>query len=104
MAAKNTQAAPVAEPPKSNSDDFEEIVISAENETETQKNFIKYVGMATRRVITKKDWKHLGIEGDDVKETIWDFSNGMKVPAEGFNGQQLSYLLKVDGRFKAVDK
>lgn len=104
MAARNTPAAPVAEPQKAVSEDAEEIVISAENGTETQKNFIKYIGMATRRVITKKDWKAVGIEGDDVKEVIWDFSNGMKLPAEGFNGQQLSYLLKADGRFKAVDK
>lgn len=105
MAAKNTPAAPVAEPPKSTSEDFEEIVLSAENDTATtNKNFIKYVGAATRRVISKKDWKQVGIEGEDVKENVWNFQNDMKLPTGDFNGQQLAYLLKVDGRFKAVDK
>lgn len=104
MAAKNTQAAPVAEPPKAVSEDAEEIVISSDQGVETKKNFIEYVGVATERIITKKDWKAVGIEGDEIKDSIWNLAGGLRLPSEDFNEKQLAYLLKVDGRFRATNK
>lgn len=102
MAAKNQ--APIAEPQKATGEDVEEIVISENDTTSTNKKFIQYIGNATDRIITKKDWKGIGVEGDNVKDSLWDFKNGHKLPSEDFTEQQLTYLLKVDGRFKAVDK
>lgn len=104
MAVRNTPATTsvgVSEPPKATSEQVEEIVISEEDTTTTKKNFIKYVGTATNRVISKSDWDSLGIEAEG---TEWSLKNDFRLPSEGFSEQQLTYLLKVDGRFKAADK
>lgn len=104
MAAKSQTT--VAEPPKATNEEPEEIIITSEDAegTSTDKEFIKYIGVATNRIITKKDWKGIGIEGENVKDAEWNFGNGFRLPTKDFNEKQVHYLLKVDGRFKAVDK
>lgn len=92
----------VAEPPKATGEDVEEVVISEKDETGTKKKFIRYTGEATERIITASDWESLGIEGKEA--SVWTLSADLKLPSEDFDGKQLGYLLKVDGRFKAVDK
>lgn len=105
MAVRNTPATTStglsAEPEKPTSEPVEEIVISEEDTTTTKKKFIRYVGDATNRVISKADWKSLDIEADTME---WSLANDFRLPVEGLSEQQLTYLLKVDGRFKAADK
>lgn len=104
MAVRNTAttaSAGVSEPEKATSEPVEEIVISEEDTTTTKKKFIKYVGDATNRVISKADWDSLGLKAESVE---WSLQNDFRLPSEDFTEQQLTYLLKVDGRFKAADK
>lgn len=104
MAAKNQGT--VAEPPKATHEEPEEIIITSEaaEKTSTDKEFIQYRGSATNRIITKQDWKGIGIEGEDVKDVEWNFGNGFRIPTADFNEKQIHYLLKVDGRFRAADQ
>lgn len=40
---------------------------------------VKYVGTASRRVITDKEWEQAGVSGEDT--VVWDNSNGFTVDA-----------------------
>lgn len=93
------------EPPKATDSDVDEIVISdeaAKDAKGTKKKFVRYVGEATRRVITKADWAKAGFEG--VETTEWSIANDQALASEDFTDAQIDYLLKTDGRFKATDR
>ena len=64
--------------------------------------FVKYVGVATTRHITKSDWQAAGVQGQG--DAVWHFiNNGHLLPASDFSEQALAYLLNKDGRFILVD-
>ncbi|QGJ90060.1 hypothetical protein HWC80_gp019 [Mycobacterium phage Indlulamithi] len=67
------------------------------------KGFIQYVGVATTRQMTPADWEREGV--DDFDQFIeWNYLNKKCVPRSIFTDKALQYLLRVDGRFKLVDK
>lgn len=75
-----------------------EVTVSGEAGELPSGKFVKYVGSATRRVLTAEDWASIGAKsGKDVE---WSFSNGFKVESEKFTKGQLEYLLKKDGNFQ----
>lgn len=93
------------EPPKATSEDADDIVISdeaAKDAKGTKKKFIRYIGEATRRVITKDDWEKAGFS--EAKATEWNIANDLALPSEEFSDAQIDYLIKTDGRFKASDR
>lgn len=106
MATKRAEVVGTAEPEKSTGEEADLVVIHEEDETTTDKKFIRYVGSATRRVITNKDWKQVIEDNGDkpLKEVQWTRENDHVVEASQFSSKQIAYLLKTDGRFKATDK
>lgn len=62
--------------------------------------FVKYVGTATRRIITSEHWEREG--ASDMPTTEWTFNNEYKIPVSDFSEVALSYL-KRDGRFKITE-
>ena len=66
------------------------------------KTFVKYVGGATNRVITKADFASIGITADKDRE--WSFLNEFKLPESHFSDDELDYLLEKDGRFQLVEE
>lgn len=60
---------------------------------------IKYVGGASKRVITAGDWASLGAEGKG--DSVWGFHNEFVIAIDEFDEAQLAYLRK-DGRFEGV--
>lgn len=52
------------------------------------------------RVLTEKDWRLLGAEGDDVRDVKWSNRNHFRVPREAIpltDEQLASYLERDDG-------
>lgn len=89
-AAKQEEApAEVAAPPVLNMDD----------DNRPANNYVRYVGAATRRVLTAEDWERVGIEG---KPATWHMGNGLMLPVSQFSQEQIDYLVNVDGRFQVV--
>ena len=62
--------------------------------------WIKYVGIATLRILGPSDWKRVGTEGNYHE---WNYLNNMRQPKSEFNEKQLHYLLNLDGDFVEVE-
>lgn len=59
---------------------------------------VKYVGAASKRVITAAEFSSLG---SSTGETVWGLLNDFLVPFTEFDEPALKYL-KADGRFTTV--
>jgi hypothetical protein len=59
---------------------------------------IKYVGPATRRVLTPEDWERVGVDDTDHKRYEWNLKNAKMIPRSEFSDKQLDYL-RLDDRF-----
>lgn len=62
---------------------------------------IKYVGTATRRVITDKEWEVAGVTGQDT--VVWDRGNGYTVDASKLS-QAAQDAVKPDPFFVFSDR
>lgn len=59
---------------------------------------IAYIGPASTRLISDKDWQGVGLRGETVS---WDITNDFQLPISGFTKEQLAVLRK-DGYFKGT--
>lgn len=55
--------------------------------------YVKYVGLAHRRMITAQDWRGVGINGQTV---VWEGSNGFAVPLDQFTDDQIRKAIDPD--------
>lgn len=51
---------------------------------------VMYVGRASRREISAKDWENVGASGQS--DTAWGWENDLSIPAENFSEAALKYL------------
>jgi hypothetical protein len=63
--------------------------------------YVEYVGLAHRRVITDHDWRSIGI--GDGSFVIWHAQNGFAVPAHLFTDRQLEKAIEPDPDFVVRD-
>lgn len=63
---------------------------------EPEPGVVLYDGPATRRLISKEDWKKRGIEANSVE---WGFHNKFRLPLDKFTEEQLK-ILRQDVAFK----
>ena len=96
----------ISKPASSQSSEVEvkdgDVVILDEASPEAPANsgkFIRYVGEATRRIISKEDWASIGIESEGGDQ--WTIANDLKVETASLSQDKINYLLKTDGRFQA---
>lgn len=61
---------------------------------------VRYTGSAERRIISAKDWKSVGAEGQ--AQVVWDSSNGFKVPVSELSKEAMEYVAK-DSGFKVEE-
>lgn len=59
------------------------------------KGEVKYIGRATRRVISKEEWE--GVGAPNQPSTEWNFQNGFSLPLSDFSEEALDYIRKDDG-------
>ena len=59
---------------------------------------VRYVGPATRRILTEADWERVGVDDTEHKTYVWDMSNAKQMDKSLFSPKQLEYLEK-DNRF-----
>lgn len=59
---------------------------------------VRYVGLASRRVLTPEDWERVGVDDTEHKTYVWDIKNAMMIPLSEFSAKQIEYL-KLDDRF-----
>lgn len=86
-AAPTTEAAPTeatSEAPKATA------TSTAKSEAE-----VRYVGVASRRILTEEDWKNVGAPGQ--KGVEWNFQNKFRLPKSDFSDKALAYLKKDNG-------
>jgi len=57
---------------------------------------VVYVGIATRRILTKADWENIGIKNQETVE--WNRTNKFTIPVADFSKSALNYL-KTDNGF-----
>ena len=57
---------------------------------------VVYVGVATRRILTKADWENIGIKNQETVE--WNRANKFTIPASNFSKSAMNYL-KTDNGF-----
>jgi hypothetical protein len=62
--------------------------------------YIKYIGVATLRVMGPKEWAAAGVNSTASFE--WNYLNKKRIPRSAFTDEQLQYLLRVDDRFQLV--
>lgn len=97
MATKTKAEAVVSEDLELDPTDFEE---GAEAPEKTEKvEVIRYVGKATRRVISREDWA--GVGADDHESSEWNFANSFELPKSDFSPEARAYLQR-DGSFIVV--
>jgi hypothetical protein len=58
---------------------------------------VRYVGQATRRILTPKDWENVGVDDTEHKTYVWELSNSKMIPKSDFSEKQLAYLMIDDG-------
>lgn len=75
----------------------EETAVVADEQS--QGGYVKYTGVATRRILTTDDWARVGAK--DHPQVEWTFSNGFAVPLSVFSKEALGYL-KIDDGFEIV--
>lgn len=61
---------------------------------------VRYTGSADRRVISAKDWKSVGADGQ--AQTEWSSKNGFKVPVSELSKEAMEYVAK-DSGFKVEE-
>lgn len=61
---------------------------------------VRYIGPASRRILTEEDWTNVGAKGQ--KEVEWNFQNEFRVPVSKFSENALDYLEMTDDRFIVV--
>ncbi len=64
--------------------------------------WIEYTGVATVRRMGPEEWAAANINSQDYFE--WNYLNHKRIPRKVFTDEQLQYLLRVDDRFRLVDK
>lgn len=60
---------------------------------------VRYVGMATRRILTPVDWERVGVDDTEHKTFVWDLTNAKQIDRSEFSEKQLEYL-RSDDRFE----
>mgnify|MGYP000909752880 CR=1 FL=1 len=55
--------------------------------------YVRYIGLAHARGITRADWRSVGLDGEDV---WWDYTNGFSVPADRFTDEQMRKVITPD--------
>lgn len=55
--------------------------------------YVRYIGLAHARGITRADWRSVGLDGEDV---WWDYTNGFSVPADRFTDEQMRKVIGPD--------
>jgi hypothetical protein len=59
--------------------------------------FVKYVGIASKRLIRSDHWRSKGIDLKDSSAShTWDIKNKHMIPTSEFSNEQLDYLLVDD--------
>lgn len=61
-----------------------------------KKGVAKYIGQASTRRISVKDWSSIGIAAES--DTIWHFGNSFQIPLDQLSSDQVEYLRR-DGLF-----
>jgi hypothetical protein len=59
---------------------------------------VKYIGPATRRVLTPEDWERVGVDDTEHETYEWNLKNAKMIPRDQFSEKQLAYL-RTDDRF-----
>lgn len=59
--------------------------------------WIKYIGVATVRIMDAKAWEEAGVASEKYCE--WNYLNNKRLPRSMFTDHELQYLLRVDRRF-----
>lgn len=62
---------------------------------------IKYVGPALVRIMDESAWRAAHVDSDRYFE--WNYLNHKQIPMEAFTDAELTYLLRIDGRFELVE-
>lgn len=63
--------------------------------------YVKYVGLAHRRIITADEWRGIGM---DAQTTVWGPENGFSVPADQFTDNQMRRAIEADDNFVIVGR
>ena len=71
----------------------------ATSTTKAAEAHVRYIGPASRRILTEDDWANVGAKGQ--KEVEWNFQNEFRVPISKFSENALNYL-DSDDRFIVV--
>lgn len=61
--------------------------------------YVKYIGLAHRRMILADEWRSVGIDAETVS---WDHTNAFMVPADKFTDEQLRKVIKPDTGFVVI--
>lgn len=91
-ASRTPSDATAAEAPKTSSE-----ASKTSSEPAKAEGVVRYLGVATRRILTEEDWKNVGAEGQ--KGVEWNFQNEFRLPVSDFSKEALAYLKK-DNRFR----
>jgi hypothetical protein len=57
---------------------------------------VQYIGLATRRIITDKQWRD-GAKVKDQKTSEWNRRNGWRLPVSDFNDDAMKYFERDNG-------
>lgn len=63
--------------------------------------WIHYIGVATLRIMDEDAWHNAGVDSKSYHQ--WNFANKKCIPRSHFTDPELTYLLRVDGRFELTD-